>query len=123
MRFERGIGVKKSLGIGMSFDNLQRGTILEITKSFSTDRWGEIQGHVEGWNKFQVRRYVIVRSTPHYEYDGKVAFRIRNAHTLDHAKRLKGIVLKEDEGERWNSRMKIEGMSRLQFNRRFKVVG
>ena len=122
MRFERGIGVKKALGIGMSYDNLQRGAILRIKKSFSTTKWGEINNHTKAYNKFWEGRFIVVRSTPHYEYEGKISFNIRNAYNFDAAERAKKRTLAESEDDYWASRMKIEEMSRLQFDRRFEIV-
>ena len=123
MRFERGIGVKRSLGIGMSFDTLQRGQILKIKKSFSTDRWGVIQGHVEGWNKCREGRYLIVKSTPVYSDGGRrIGFRIRQGYTLEQSRKIRESLLSQEEMEYDWEKNKIFGMSRLQFNRRLEVV-
>lgn len=122
MKFERGIGVKKSLGIGRSYDTLKRGDILKIKSSFSTTRWGEINNHTKAWNKFFRGRYVVVRSTPHYEYGGKISFHIQLVHNLELAKKRQKLLLESEEKDRWNTRMKIEEMSRLQFDRKFQIV-
>ena len=120
--FERGINPKRALEIGLSFDNLRRGAILKIKKDFSTTKWGEINNHTDAYNKFFVGRYIVIRSTPYYDDEGKVSFKIRQAYNFDSAKRAQARTLAERE-ERFSSRMKIEEMSRLQFNRRFEVVG
>ena len=122
MTFKRGINPKRALEIGLSFDNLQRGTILKIKKSFSTTKWGEINNHTEAFNKFWEGRYIVIKSTPVYDDEGRVSFKIKQSYSIDSARRGQAAILSQAE-DRWHSRMKIEEMSRLQFNRRFEVVG
>lgn len=118
MKFERGIGVKRGLGLGLSFDNLQRGGILKIKKGFSTDRWGSIQGH-----KCRKGKYLVIKSDPYYNDRERVNFLISQAVNLDHAQRIQKSVLKEDNNYYSWGQCKITDMSRLQFNRRLEVVG
>lgn len=120
--FERGISPKRALQIGLSFDNLQRGTILKIKKSFSTTKWGEINNHTDAYNKFWAGRFIVVKNTPTFDDEGRVSFRYREAYNYDAAVRGQQAILAKPEDNYYGTRVKIEDMSRLQFNRRFDVV-
>jgi hypothetical protein len=119
--FERGANPKKTLGIGISFENLQRGMILLIKKDFSTTKYGEINNHTNAYNKFFEGRYIVIKSTPTYNDLGSISFKFKDSYSLNGAQKIRNYILSTEE-ERWHSRIKIEGMSRLQFERRFEVV-
>lgn len=120
--FIRGCSPKRVLGIGMSFDNLQRGSILKVKKDFSVTRFGDINNHMKAWNKFEEGDYVVIEKDPKYSEEGRVSFYFRVYWDLESASKFSQSVIADPEMKAYYRRTKIFYMSRLQFSRRLEVI-